>query len=122
MGTKNLNENGPNPFEFYNIMGTKFVQGRFLWEKILSKNLFLAQDFPNKILFYFLWAKMFVKQSFNILPWSEMCPLGKILPQDFEMAAVTKVLGQRDKSVAPLLSTENGIKNSKQKCTQHARR
>ena len=36
-----------------------------------------------------------------------MCPLGKILAQDFQMAAVTKVLGRRNKTIAPLLSTEN---------------
>ena len=38
-----------------------------------------------------------------------MCPLGKILAQDFQMVAFTKILGRRDKSVVPLLSTENCI-------------
>ena len=36
-----------------------------------------------------------------------MCPLDKILAQDFQMAAFTKILGRRDTSVVPLLSTEN---------------
>ena len=33
-----------------------------------------------------------------------MCSLGKILAQDFQMAAVTKILMRREKSIAPLLS------------------
>ena len=33
-----------------------------------------------------------------------MSPLGKILAQHFEMAAVTKILMRQDKSIAPLLS------------------
>ena len=35
-----------------------------------------------------------------------MCSFGKILAQDFLMAAVTKILMRRDKSIAPLLSLE----------------
>ena len=66
-------------------------------------NLDLAQDFPNKILFHFYGQKY----SSEIFRWPEMCPLGKILAQDFEMAAVTKILGLRDESIAPLLSTKN---------------
>ena len=38
---------------------------------------------------------------------AEMCPLDKILAQDFQMAAFTKILGRRDTSVVPLLSTGN---------------
>ena len=34
-----------------------------------------------------------------------MCSLRKILAQDFQMAAVTKILMWRDKSIAPLLSS-----------------
>ena len=49
---------------------------------------------------------MFAK-NIKIFRWPEMCPLGKILAQYFEMAALTKILGRRDKSIAPLLSTEN---------------
>ena len=81
--------------------------GRFLWGKILYKNLDLTQDFPNKISFHFLWEKMLPKHLPKIFRWPEMCPLGKTLAQDFQMAAFTKILGRRDKSVVPLLSTEN---------------
>ena len=34
-----------------------------------------------------------------------MCPIGQILPQHFEMSAVTKVFERRDNLFAPLLST-----------------
>ena len=36
-----------------------------------------------------------------------MCSLGKILAQDFQMVAFTKILGRRDISIAPLVSTGN---------------
>ena len=49
---------------------------------------------------------MLPKKSPKIFRWPEMCPLSKILAQDFEIAAVTKILW-RDKSVVPLLSTDN---------------
>ena len=75
--------------------------------KILYKNLDLTQDFPNKISFHFLWVKMLPKNLPKIFRWPEMCPLDKILAQDFQMAAFTKILGRRDISVVPLLSTEN---------------
>ena len=75
--------------------------------KILYKNLDLTQDFPNKISFHFLWVKMLPKNLPKIFRWPEMCPLDKILAQDFQMAAFTKILGRRDTSVVPLLSTEN---------------
>ena len=52
-------------------------------------------------------GKNVCKKSSNIFRWPEMCFLGKILAQDFEMAAVTKILARRDKSIAPLLSTVN---------------
>ena len=74
--------------------------------KILYKNLDLTQDFPNKISFHFLWVKMLPKNLPKIFRWPEMCPLDKILAQDFQMAAFTKILGRRDTSVVPLLSTE----------------
>ena len=72
--------------------------------KILYKNLDLTQDFPNKISFHFLRVKMLPKTLPMIFRWPEMCPLGKILAQDFQMTAFTKILGRRDKSVVPLLS------------------
>ena len=75
--------------------------------KILYKNLDLTQDFPNKISFHFLWVKMLPKNLSKIFRWPEMCPLDKILAQDFQMAAFTKILGWRDTSVVPLLSAEN---------------
>ena len=81
--------------------------GRFLWEHNLVQNLDLTQDFPNKISFHFLWVKMLPKNLPKIFRWPEMCPLDKILAQDFQMAAFTKILGRRDTSVVPLLSTEN---------------
>ena len=43
--------------------------------EILYKNLDLAQDFPNKILFHFLLVKMLPKNSSKIFRWPEMCPL-----------------------------------------------
>ena len=75
----------------------------------MYKNLDLTQDFPNKISFHFLWVKMLPKNLPKIFRWPEMCPLDKILAQDFQMAAFTKILGRRDASVVPLLSTENCI-------------
>ena len=49
---------------------------------------------------------MLSKKSPKIFRWPEMCPLGKILAQDFQIAALTKILGRRDKSIVLLLSTE----------------
>ena len=86
--------------------------------KILYKNLDLAQDFPNKISFHFLWVKMLPKNLPKIFRWPEMCPLDKI----FQMSAFTKILGRRDTSVVPLLSTENCKTLLKQKHTQHVLR
>ena len=44
------------------------------------------------------------KIFFKVFKWPKMCPLGKILAHNFEVA-VTKILRQRDKTIAPLLST-----------------
>ena len=74
---------------------------------IKNVNLNLDQDFPKKNLFHFLWVKMLPKESSKIFRWPEMCPLGKILAQFFQISALTKILARRDKSVLPLLSTEN---------------
>ena len=79
------------------------LKGGFYGNKILYKNLDLTQDFPNKISFHFLWVKMLPKNLPKIFRWPEMCPLGKILAQDFQMAAFTKKLGRRDRSVAASL-------------------
>ena len=79
----------------------------------MYKNLDLTQDFSNKISFHFLWVKMLPKNLPKIFRCPEMCPpdkIPKILAQDFQMAAFTKILGRRDKSVVPLLSTESGKK------------
>ena len=78
-------------------------EGGSYGNKILYKNLDLTQDFPNKISFHFLWVKMLPKNLPKIFRWPEMCPLDKILAQDFEMAAFTKILGRRDISIAPLV-------------------
>ena len=75
----------------------------------MYKNLDLTQDFPTKILFHFLWVKLLPKNLPKIFRWPEIFPLDKVLAQDFQMAAFTKILGRRDKLVVPLLSTENGI-------------
>ena len=50
---------------------------------------------------------MLPKNLPKIFRWPEMCPLDKILAQDFQMAAFTKILGRQNTSVVPLLSTEN---------------
>ena len=73
----------------------------------MYKTIDLAKAFPNKISFHFLRVKMLPKTFLKIFRWPEMCPLGEILAEDFEIAAVTKILGRRDKSIVPLLSTEN---------------
>ena len=75
----------------------------------MYKNLYLTQDSPNKILFHFLWEQNIVQKSLEIFTWSEMCSLGKILAQDFQMAAVTKILMRRYKSIAPLLSLGDSL-------------
>ena len=91
----------------------------FYGDKILYKNLDLTQDFPNKILFHFLWEQNLVQNLPTIFRWPEMCSLGKILAQDFQMAAVTKILIRREKSIAPLLSLGDEQKTLEtQKCTQ----
>ena len=77
---------------------------RFYGDKILYKNLDLTQDSPNKILFHFIWEQNFLQNLPKIFRWPEMCSLGKILAQDFQMAAVTKILMRRDQPIAPLLS------------------
>ena len=59
----------------------------------------LVLDFPKKISFHFLWVNILPKNLPKIFRWPEMCPLGKILAQDFQMAAFTKILGRRDKKV-----------------------
>ena len=105
-----------NLVEKFKIFVQDFVPVR---NKILNKNLDLTQDFLNKISFHFLWVKMLLKNLPKIFRWPEMCPLDKILAQDFQMAALTKILGRRDKSVVPLLSTENCQTLLKQKRTQH---
>ena len=84
--------------------------GGFNGNKTLSKNLVLAQDFPNKIPFHFLWVKIFAEKSPKILKWPEMCLLGQILAQDFEMPAVLKIFERRDLSIAPLLFLEDEYK------------
>ena len=91
---------------------TKSSTARFSHENLIEKfKIFvqkdLTQDFPNKISFHFLWVNMLPKKLPKIFRWPEMCPLDKILAQDFQMAAFTKILGRRDTSVVPLLSTEN---------------
>ena len=116
----------PHQQDFFPIRSvTKSSTARFLHENLvekfkifvqdfvpirtahLYKNLDLTQDFPNKISFHFLSVKMLPKNLPKIFRWPEMCPLDKILAQDFQMAAFTKILGRRDTSVVPLLSTEN---------------
>ena len=51
----------------------------FYGDKILYKYLDLTQDFPNKILFHFLWEQNLIQNLPKIFRWPEMCSLGKIL-------------------------------------------
>ena len=76
----------------------------FYGEKIVYKSLDLTQDSPNKILFHFLWEQNLIQNLPKIFRWPEMCSLGKILAQNFQMATVTKILILREKSIASLLS------------------
>ena len=69
---------------------------RYYGDKILYKNLDLTQDFPNKILFHSLWGKNLVQNIPKIFRWPEMCYVGKFLAQDFQMAAITKILMRRE--------------------------
>ena len=100
----------------YSRIGIWNCKGGCYGNKILYKNLDLTQDFPSKISFHFLWVKMLPKNLPKIFRWPEMCPLGKILAQDFQMAAFPKILGRQDKSVVPLLSTENCITKTNTAC------
>ena len=69
---------------------------RYYGDKILSKNLDLTQDFPNKILFHSLWEQNLVQNLPRIFRLPEMYSFGKILAQDFQMAAITKILMRRE--------------------------
>ena len=86
------------------------IKGGSYGNKILYRNLDVTQNFPNKISFHSLWVKMLPKNLPKIFRWPEMCPLGKILAQDFQMTAFTKILGRRNISIAPLVSI---VKHSK---------
>ena len=44
---------------------------------------------------------MLPKNLPKIFRWPEMCPLDKILAQDFQMAAFTKILGRRNRQYYP---------------------
>ena len=79
----------PDGFSFVSSVR---LNGRYDGNKILSKNLDLAQNLPKQILFHVLWVKISAKNYFKILKWPEMCPLGQILAEDFEMAAVPKMI------------------------------
>ena len=73
----------------------------------------VLEDFPNKISFHFLWVKMLPKNLPKIFRWPEMCPLGKILAQDFQMAAFTKILrASRQSSCAASLHRKLYNKNA----------
>ena len=69
---------------------------RYYGDKILDKNLDLTQDFPNKILFHSLWEQNIVQNLPKIFRLPEMYSFGKILAQDFQMAAITKILMRRE--------------------------
>ena len=59
--------------------------------KILSENLYLAQDFPNKIIFRLLRVKMFKNIYSKILKNGRKCAL---LAKDFEMTCRENLRGQ----------------------------
>ena len=69
---------------------------RYYGDKILYKNPDLTQDFPTKILFHSLWEQNLVQNLPKIFRLPEMYSFGKILAQDFQMAAVTKILMRRE--------------------------
>ena len=62
--------------------------------------------FPQKDFVSFFMGKNVRKKSSKFFRWPEML-LTKSWPKNFQMTAVTKILGRRDNSIAPLLSTEN---------------
>ena len=72
------------------------INTRYYGDKTLYRNLDLTQDFPNKILFHSLRGKNVVQNLSKIFRWPEMCSVGKILAQDFQMEAVTKILMRRE--------------------------
>ena len=76
------------------ILKTEKGQNK-VWNSGSSRNG-LTQDFPNKILFHFLWEQHLVQNLPKIFRWPEMCSFGQILAQDFQMAAVTKILMRRE--------------------------
>ena len=109
-------------FHVVSVSHKGWPKGGFYGNKILYKNLDLTQDFPNKILFRSLCGKILPENLPKIFRWPEMCPFGKILGQDFQMAAFTKILGRQNILIAPLVSTEifrKFVRHSKQKRTQH---
>ena len=63
----------------------------FCGDKILYKNLDLTQDFQDFVS-HFMGTKSCAKSS----QWPKLCSLGKILAQDFQMAAVTEILMRRE--------------------------
>ena len=80
----------------YKVIRYKHAYTRYYGDKILSKNLDLTQDFPNKILFHSLWEQNLVQNLPKIFRLPEMYSFGKILAQDFQMAAITKILMRRE--------------------------
>ena len=77
----------------------------------MYKNIDLTQDFPNKISFHFLWVKMLPKNLPKIFRWPEMCPLGKILAQDFQMAAFTKIFCRAARQISCAASLHGKMYN-----------
>ena len=75
----------------------------FMVTKSCTKFLILPTRFSQDFVSLFMGTNL-VQKSSKIFRWSEMCSLGKILGQDFQTAAVTKILMRRDKSIASLLS------------------
>ena len=102
--------------------------GPFSYKFFVCIRVGLSKHFPNRTLFQFLWEQNLVQKSSKIFPTKLVTPfMGtkscteifrdfqmagnvpscQILAQDFQMAAVTKILKQQDKSFALLLSTGN---------------
>ena len=77
---------------------------RYYGDKILYKNLDFTQDFPNKILFHSLWEQNLVQNFPKIFRLPEMYSFGKILAQDFQMAAITKILMRRENQLRRFFS------------------
>ena len=110
------------PAKEYSAIKIQAVRPVFMGTIFRKKILTLPKFFPTRFSFTFYELKCSQK-IFQDFKWPQMRPLRKILARDFEKAAVMKILGRRDRSIAPLISTGNRKHSKhKKKRTQHGRR